>query len=184
MRNLHSSATTVSASSIQWCLSWKGAQHNDIQVCCKVRRFCQQLIIQHGIWSLLPTHGTYLQFFNSKSTTSTNTSMILECWAVHDWSQGPSNWTWCDSKSFLLPIVTATLLTSWLIKPATNPTLPVLVKVTIRNHIIPLAHLAGSTTLIQWQLKICDNNWTNSSTISWIRLTTTVRSILLLYMPQ
>lgn len=51
------------------------------------------------------------------------------------------NVPWGNSAGLLDTVGSPAVFAGWLIKPRLHETLPVLVKVPIRDHIIPLAHL-------------------------------------------
>jgi hypothetical protein len=70
--------------------------------------------------------------------------MVFECLAANNWSKSTRDWPWQDSSSLLLSLISAALLTSWLVEPRSDPTLPVLVEVSIWYHIIALTHFDGS----------------------------------------
>jgi len=90
------------------------------------------------------TKNTNPQFFKSKSAASSDTSVILERGAVDDRPQRSCHRFRHDRRRLLLTVVASTLFASRLVKPASDKPLPVLVKVSVGNHVVSLPHLSES----------------------------------------
>ena len=52
---------------------------------------------------------------------------------------------WSKSSGFFNPLNSSAMFTGWLVEPCLDKTLPIFMKVPIRDHIIPLTHF-GSVT--------------------------------------
>lgn len=83
----------------------------------------------------------YLQFFQSKTTTSAQFSVVTDGGATDNWAEGTSSWAWEHSLGFLNAILASANFTCRLVEPGFHMSLPPLVKVSIWNHIISLTHL-------------------------------------------
>lgn len=80
---------------------------------------------------------TYLQLLQCESPPFPNFGVVFECWASHDWSQGPFHWTGCNLGCFLETFGPSSLLLPWLVEPGLHIALPVLFKVSIGDYTVP-----------------------------------------------
>ena len=77
---------------------------------------------------------TYFQFFKSEASAIADFGVILEGWTPHYRSEVTTRWTGGHSRSLLETLGSSCLLLAWLVEPGPNPTLPVLLKMGIRNN--------------------------------------------------
>lgn len=87
------------------------------------------------------TKQTHFQFFNGKTSSNTQFSVVSDRWTSNNWTKGTSSRTWEQSFRFFDPILTSSLLSGRLIEPGSHMLLPIFMEMSIRDHIISFTHL-------------------------------------------
>lgn len=95
---------------------------------------------------LLRTMKIYPNFTKSESAPSTNFCMVSHSWTANNWTKGSGDRTRCNSLCFLNSVLSPAVFPSRLIEPSFYKSLPILMEMAIRNHIISLPHDCDNPT--------------------------------------
>ena len=96
--------------------------------------------------------GAYLQLLQSKASSSSYLSVVLEGWTADNGSKSTSNRSGSNLKSPLLTSNTPALLTSRLIKPCPHIVLPLFVEVVVVYHIVVFRSHGGKVVVLNLQV--------------------------------
>lgn len=86
---------------------------------------------------------SYLELIKSKTSTSSDLSIVLECGASYNGPDGTRHWARGNLYGFFFASNTSALLASRLVEPGLDISLPVFVKMGIGNYIVSLGSHGG-----------------------------------------
>ena len=89
------------------------------------------------------TFKSHLQLFKCESSTEPDLAVVFEGGAVHQGSQPATNGAGCDPARLLHAYFSSADLAGRLVEPRLHPSLPVLVEMPVRDHVVTFGcHLA------------------------------------------